>query len=551
MFDFIKAAPGISPTAPSSGKSNTFSAFGSSANENHFLFDGTNFTCPCNGVARAEPGIDFIQEVHVQSVGASAEFGNAQGAVVNVITRQGSARFLYDASYYMQTPALTSAPVRRPAPGNGQTGYQRVKYRDATTNLGGPVVRDRIWFFTGYQYLRDYDSQPGADAAWPRTYEQNKLFVKITARLTPNLRLEHSLHYEHWVNPITPTSVTPFGATTRQSASVPAVTFGHLTHVVSSNTLWDVRAGRFVYTQDNVPATGTLTTASHFDRATGVTSDAPANFGTLTIARTTGKATLSHYRPGLWRTDHQWKIGTQIERGGHDASMITPGGTRYVDDSGQPFHAISRTPSLEAGAFVAASAFASDAIAFGDRLTINAGVRFDHHRAFSPDVHAVNAEGVATDAIIRGAGTLYTWNVVSPRLGVTTKLTGGTVLRASYGRFSQGVLTGEIGTFHPGVTPITTNAFESATGDYTRLVSVVDPLINLRLDPNTRAPRTDEYSVGVDSPWRLRMCTRTARTSSVGPTPVVSTTSRHGRCPMGRTCPCSSSATVPPPGASC
>jgi hypothetical protein len=41
MFDFIKAAPGISPTAPSSGKNNTISAFGSSTNENHFLFDGT------------------------------------------------------------------------------------------------------------------------------------------------------------------------------------------------------------------------------------------------------------------------------------------------------------------------------------------------------------------------------------------------------------------------------------------------------------------------------------------------------------------------------
>jgi hypothetical protein len=161
MFDFIKAAPGTSPTAPSSGKNNTISAFGSSTNENHFLFDGTNFTCPCNGVARAEPGIDFIQEVQVQSVGASAEFGNAQGAVINVVTRQGSARFLYD---------------------------------DMTTNLGGPVVRDRVWFFTGYQYLRDYDSHPGADPAWPRTYEQNKLFVKITSRLTHGTLMGWSEH---------------------------------------------------------------------------------------------------------------------------------------------------------------------------------------------------------------------------------------------------------------------------------------------------------------------------------------------------------------------
>ena len=114
MFDWIRAAPGISPTSPSSGTATTVSAFGSGANENQFLIDGTNFTCPCNGVARAEPGVDFIQEVQVQSTGASAEFGNMQGAVINVVTRQGSDRLLYDACYYGQTAGLTSQPVVRP-----------------------------------------------------------------------------------------------------------------------------------------------------------------------------------------------------------------------------------------------------------------------------------------------------------------------------------------------------------------------------------------------------------------------------------------------------
>ena len=89
MFDFIRAAPGISPTSPGSVTTNSVSAFGSGANENAFLIDGTNFTCPCSGEARSEPGVDFIQEVQIQSVGASAEFGNLQGAVINVVTRQG------------------------------------------------------------------------------------------------------------------------------------------------------------------------------------------------------------------------------------------------------------------------------------------------------------------------------------------------------------------------------------------------------------------------------------------------------------------------------
>ena len=80
------------------------------------------------------------------------------------------------------------------------------------------------------------------------------------------------------------------------------------------------------------------------------------------------------------------------------------------------------------------------------------GVRFDHSRAISSqDLHAVDTEGHETSEIIQGLGTLYTWNVVSPRLGVTARLTadGRTILRASYGRFNQGVLTGEISPIHP------------------------------------------------------------------------------------------------------
>jgi hypothetical protein len=230
MFDFIRAAPGVSPTSPSSGTVTTISAFGSGTNENQFLIDGTNFTCPCNGIARAEPGVDFIQEVQVQSIGASVEFGNVQGAVINVVTKQGSERFLYTASYYWQTAGLTSQPVRLLVPGSRarESGYERARYRDMTMSLGGPVLRDRLWFFTGYQHLRDYDSQPGTDPLFPRTYKQDKIFAKVTWRLASGWQWVQSVHDEFWVNPEQPTTARPFETTLRQRASVPSVTFGHL-----------------------------------------------------------------------------------------------------------------------------------------------------------------------------------------------------------------------------------------------------------------------------------------------------------------------------------
>src|SRR5262245_33189444 len=501
MFDLIRAAPGVSPTSPTSGTINTISSFGSGVSENLFLIDGTNFTCPRQGVSRAEPSVDVIKEVHVHSVGASPEFGYIQGAVVNVLTKQGGDRFVYDASYYGQTSSLASQPVLLPTGGSpALSGYEHIKYRDFTTDLGGPVHRDRLWFFTGFQYLRDYDSQPGADPKFPRTYEQNKVFGKLTWQLKPNLQLVQSFNEELWVNPTIPTRVTPFSATARWHARVPAMTFSHLTHTLSANTLWDVRVGRFVYSRHDDPSTGSFTTPSRFDRVTGVTRDAPQQIGGLTLIRTNAKATLSHYQRRLFGASHAWKLGAEIEKGEHRQPLVIPTGIRYVDNNGAPFQAISQAPSNSGGKFLTTALFVTDSVTIGDRLTVNAGVRFDHARSISQEIPAVGFNGRETGDIIRGLGTLFTWSVVSPRLGVTTKLTGDgrTVLRASYGRFHQGVLTGEGSQSHRGLNPTTTMQFDPATGGYTSFVSIVDPQINVRVDPRMRSPKTDEYSIGVD-----------------------------------------------------
>ena len=178
----------------------------------------------------------------------------------------------------------------------------------------------------------------------------------------------------------------------------------------------------------------------------------------------------------VWRAITSGRSARKSKRAGTTSPAIIPTGVRFVDNNGQPFQAVSRDPSISGGQFVTFAVFATDTLTIGDRLTINAGVRFDHNRAISQDLPAIDAEGHETGDIIPGLGTMYTWNVISPRLGVTAKLTadGRTILRASYGRFHQGILTAEVAPTHPGITPITTTAFDPATGGYTRLVSVVD-----------------------------------------------------------------------------
>jgi hypothetical protein len=308
-----------------------------------------------------------------------------------------------------------------------------------------------------------------------------------------------SFHQENWVSPTPPTLSTPFEATTRVHARVPSATYGNLTQVLSANTVWEARVGRFQVDQAGDSSIGDRTTPNHSDRITGKSSGNTPSIDTFLLDRITAKAMLHRYQSGWLGADHDFKVGTQIEDGNHYGTSTLAGGVRYVDNNGAPFQAIYRTPSISGGEFVTAALFASDAITL-KRVTINAGLRYDHTRAISQDLPAIDTNGNETDGTIQGLGTLYTWNVLSPRAGVTAKLTadGRTVFRASYGRFNQGVLTGELAPFHPGVTPTTTMQYDPATGGYTTLVSTVDPRRNLALDPHTLTPRSDEYSLALD-----------------------------------------------------
>ena len=501
MFDLIKSSPGVSATSPSSGTNNTISVFGSGTNENHFQINGNNTTCPCNGVARIEPGVNFIQDVLVQSVGASAEFGNFQGAMINVITKQGGNRFLYDGAYHSQWASLTSRPVRLPSVSNPAivSGYERAAYRDFATSLGGPVARDKAWFFAGYHVLDDADSQPGTDPATPRDIEQTRIFGRVTWRLGSRWQFDHSLHQEISSVPERPTQVTPIEALARPHLNAPAATLAHVSHTPTANTQWEARVSLFDFSRTEEPSTGDRTMASRFDRETRITRGAPPVLGSLNISRLSAKAVLNHYRAGFLRANHHWKAGVQLERGEHHGGAIIPTGVRYVDIGPTLFQTVTSRPGTGGGLSETVSAFATDALTVGDRVTIDAGIRFDHSRASSQRLHVLDADGRETSAYVDGLGPLFTWKVWSPRLGATVKLTsdGRTMLRGSYGRYSQGVLTGELAPFHPGTAPITTTTFDPITG-VGRAVTV-DPLVNLLLPHrDTRTPRTDRYSVGID-----------------------------------------------------
>ncbi|OLE82347.1 MAG: hypothetical protein AUF76_09805 [Acidobacteria bacterium 13_1_20CM_2_65_9] len=81
-FDLINEAPGVSQTSQV-GSTTSATSLGSSTNENQYQIDGTETS------STPWPNTDVVEEVEVLQLGASAEYGNVQGAVFNIVTRMG------------------------------------------------------------------------------------------------------------------------------------------------------------------------------------------------------------------------------------------------------------------------------------------------------------------------------------------------------------------------------------------------------------------------------------------------------------------------------
>ncbi|MGH9801476.1 MAG: carboxypeptidase regulatory-like domain-containing protein, partial [Blastocatellia bacterium] len=161
MTSLLKISPAARPEALSGG----FQIDGASGSENSFIIDGQEVSNFRTGVLNTNNNLpfQFVQEIQIKTSGFEAEFGGATGGVVNVVTKGGSNEFHGLAEYQFEPNKLWAGPrpVLNAFPfGAGATFRQINEYlkpkKDDFTNhypafaIGGPVVKDRLWFFTSY-----------------------------------------------------------------------------------------------------------------------------------------------------------------------------------------------------------------------------------------------------------------------------------------------------------------------------------------------------------------------------------------------------------------
>jgi outer membrane receptor protein involved in Fe transport len=493
FYDLALTTPGMFDVASSGSWLPSPTAYGGSSMENVFLVNGVNTTNPRGAAWGSLVTVNYnaVEEVRIVALGSKAEYGSYSGAAIDVLTKSGSNRFQGNVAYYMEIKDWfkTNQPPDGPLegsdwlfvqPGDVLAGTTKTNWEGNFT-VGGPIIKDKIWFFGAFDYIRN-DTLP-VNWSLLNTFTGRYFDAKISAEPFQNNRAWINYHYEH--NTATGWS---WGSEPQWDTTM---TYGPTTYNHTISAQWQYMAsstmiftakylGFWTDDQPHIPEDG----VGHpgyinwwkWNSLYGIAGDFP-----YVEAQKSNRQTIQGdmtYFAEDFLGEHDIKFGAQYTKGRGNwqggyfqnyANFTYPAGgwwgyyeglgysidvlktytwyanNAYKDglvfynnkDELNPFLTVRTADSL--GFFI------DDQWSVTDRLTLNLGLRYDrmttkygegkvYEFVSSPDEingpPPVLRDRESTDNIF----DFKTW---SPRIGFTYRLTedGKTVFRASYGRY--------------------------------------------------------------------------------------------------------------------
>lgn len=187
---YLQLVPGVKPSSggnPSSKSGVNYADIGGAtgtSTDNVYILDGVDVTDSNTGTFGSNINSEIIQEQQILTGGIPAEYAGGSGLVSKVITKSGSDEFHGSINYYLQNDSLVAKNKH-----NTSSGFSTY---DAAVTLGGPIIREKLWFFGSYQLKnRNTDVTDATTGAAMRTVKRDdKLgFMKFTWQATENDRL--------------------------------------------------------------------------------------------------------------------------------------------------------------------------------------------------------------------------------------------------------------------------------------------------------------------------------------------------------------------------
>ena len=455
FVDLVGLAPGARPV-PEGQQGANVSIFGERGSAVSFLVDGAENNDPLNGGASLRYTQDSIREFEVITTGYEAEFGRAQGGVVNIATRSGTNALDGRAFWFRRDDAFDSSNVEGqepPALGRNQWGG----------TLGGPVKRNKAFFFGSFERLDenravniDRSKIPGfvqSGIATPGGTEDFGIGPN-TGAYTLVGKFDYTINDANRFtltgngnnedisgligSPVAGTQALPSAAGTSSGNGYALI--GRETALFGSRTFLESTLG---YTSADNGTNLDRTTRSEplllLLRSPGFLQTG-APFGGKVQRDTTRlqlNETLSHMTAG-WHGDHQLKAGFDLNHVAltgsnevtndveYSAAFLFPNANDVVAQNFQDlgfaqsaarFFTLSANPNGSLDLDLTSTAtglFAQDTWQVSPRVTLNAGIRYDYDSLFGGDK-----------------------NNLAPRIGFSWDVDGShrTLIKANWGVF--------------------------------------------------------------------------------------------------------------------
>ena len=482
-------APGVNP--------NNYSSYGSGgSSSNAYMIDGVDVSDPEGGTIWVFANHNWIQEVQVIGLGANAEYGGFTGVASNSLFRSGSNMFkgLFETLY--ENDAMTGENVSPEVLAQnvdltpGKTHY----VTDTTFQIGGPVKRDKAWFFTSFQYYRPKDAPAGYPPTVPEGYAVTGIGPEARLENSPRFLFKPTIKlgasdqltgfFETDMYKVDGRGISSRVATeagTHQDSPEMAWN-GNYTKVLNSSSVFDAKYSGFwgyyylsPYNGDDTPG--------WYDVDEDFYAVNSYYFYNADRMRHQANASLTKFASGF-AGEHNLKFGAEFERSYIKSEYGYPGGMYVLASFGEPYYAFLYDGYLKDSVNTRWSAFAQDSWTIGSRLTLNPGLRFDRNTGYTK---ALGDQVFAT-------------NSISPRLGFAWDATGDsrTVVRGHYGWYYDGAKSSYYDLLDPGNTPLSGAYIDSNLNIISDVYLLTPGGSTHAMDDDIKHPRMKQALVGIE-----------------------------------------------------
>jgi hypothetical protein len=421
IYDVVNSAPG----AISEGVEyrRTSSIRGSSVRGNTYAFDGVNMNDPQTRYLLSNVNFDVIDEVEMILGGLPPEIGLTDGAYINVVTRSGGNKFsggavISHTNDHLVQDLWPEEQIQALGLSKSETD---LKSLDGSLSLGGPIMTDRLWFFSNIHYVKRIEGTnfiPYTDPYLGRyhtprdwSHEEKMGFVKLTSQLGSNVRLSGMFNFVERYQPMweRPGGITIPQATHIWDHEKTYIGNGILNYILDQNTFFEIKTGYVhhwfpLLLQEEAQALPRI--VNYGGRYVNITTEDYNQ--TYLRKKLLTEAHFTRFEDGFLGGNHEFKGGVEFEDVYGDWDIWRQDNLMWYWRNDSPYYNGTTTwkgvsdvgkgriyfyiCGPEEGSLKLLwkarriGAYIQDSVTLANRLTLNLGLRFDRSWGWQPAV---------------------------------------------------------------------------------------------------------------------------------------------------------------------